>query len=158
MNPTRSESNYFIQSNGSGPRNSDNKSKRQECHPRGEAQMADARTSTSSPRLARAFETLIESPEAEITAISIVRPKPFPTRIHIYIPVSVKELVYGGKAEGVGTSSKSLDKHHELISSSEELHWTKKRCPSEGFDNHVLKRTSPTNKSFVENPKNFVRG
>ncbi|MBW0584168.1 hypothetical protein O181_123883, partial [Austropuccinia psidii MF-1] len=28
------------------------------------------------------------------------------------IPVSVQELVYGGKAEGVGASSKSLDRHN----------------------------------------------
>ncbi|MBW0585617.1 hypothetical protein O181_125332, partial [Austropuccinia psidii MF-1] len=44
----RSGSNYSIQSNGSGPENSSQKSKRQECQPRGEAQMEDARASTSS--------------------------------------------------------------------------------------------------------------
>ncbi|MBW0561074.1 hypothetical protein O181_100789, partial [Austropuccinia psidii MF-1] len=29
---------------------------------------------------------------------------------------------------------------------------------SEGFDNHVLQRTSPTDKSLVENPKHVMRG
>ncbi|MBW0507891.1 hypothetical protein O181_047606, partial [Austropuccinia psidii MF-1] len=38
------------------------------------------------------------------------------------IPVSVKELVYGSKTTTVGASPKSLDRHHELISSSEEVH------------------------------------
>ncbi|MBW0474708.1 hypothetical protein O181_014423 [Austropuccinia psidii MF-1] len=32
------------------------------------------------------------------------------------IPVLVQELVYGSKAEGVGTSSKSLDRHNKLSS------------------------------------------
>ncbi|MBW0553088.1 hypothetical protein O181_092803 [Austropuccinia psidii MF-1] len=99
MNPTRSESNYSIQSNGSGPGNSSHKSKRQEFQPRGEAQMEDARTSTSSQR------------------------------------------------------------HHELISSSEEIHVARKdRGTSEGLDTHVLQRTSPTVKSLVEKPKHVIRG
>ncbi|MBW0516751.1 hypothetical protein O181_056466, partial [Austropuccinia psidii MF-1] len=42
------------------------------------------------------------------------------------IPVPVKELAYGGKAAMVGTSPKSLDRHHELISSSEEVHGARK--------------------------------
>ncbi|MBW0525392.1 hypothetical protein O181_065107, partial [Austropuccinia psidii MF-1] len=46
---------------------------RQECRPRGEAQMEDSRTSTSSQRLARTFEILIESPEDDITDIAVVR-------------------------------------------------------------------------------------
>ncbi|MBW0512273.1 hypothetical protein O181_051988 [Austropuccinia psidii MF-1] len=37
------------------------------------------------------------------------------------IPVSVQELVYGSKTVGVGTSSKSLDRKNELLSSSEEF-------------------------------------
>ena len=37
--------------------------------------MEDARTSTSSQRLASTFEPLIESPEADITAIAVVRPE-----------------------------------------------------------------------------------
>ncbi|MBW0584388.1 hypothetical protein O181_124103, partial [Austropuccinia psidii MF-1] len=36
------------------------------------------------------------------------------------LPVSVEELVYGGKTARVGTSPKSLDRHYELLSSSEE--------------------------------------
>ncbi|MBW0525777.1 hypothetical protein O181_065492 [Austropuccinia psidii MF-1] len=79
MTPTRSGSNYSIQSNGSGPGHSSHKSKRQECQPRGEEQMEDARTSTSSQRLSRTFYTLIESPEADITAITVLRPELFPT-------------------------------------------------------------------------------
>ncbi|MBW0470731.1 hypothetical protein O181_010446 [Austropuccinia psidii MF-1] len=61
MTPTRSGSNYSIQSNGSGPGHSNHNSKRQEFQPRGEAQMEDSRTSTSSQRLSSTFDTLIES-------------------------------------------------------------------------------------------------
>ncbi|MBW0566369.1 hypothetical protein O181_106084 [Austropuccinia psidii MF-1] len=143
MTPTRSGSNYSIQPNGSGPGNSGHKYKRQEFKPRGEAQMEDATTSTNSKWLARTFDALIESPEADITAIPIVRPKPFPTGNNRDITVSVQELVYGRKEAGVGTSSKSLDRHNELISSSEEVHGPQKdRGPSEGLDTHVLPRTS----------------
>ncbi|MBW0530055.1 hypothetical protein O181_069770 [Austropuccinia psidii MF-1] len=75
------------------------------------------------------------------------------------IPVSVKELVYGGKAARVGTSPKSLDRYHELISSSEEVHGDiKDRENPEGLDNHVLQRTSPTDKKLVEKPKHLIRG
>ncbi|MBW0493041.1 hypothetical protein O181_032756 [Austropuccinia psidii MF-1] len=84
--------------------------------------MEDSRTSTMSQRLARAFKTLIESPEAEITAIPVVRPESFPAGSSRDIPVSVQEMVYGRKAAGVGTSAKSLDRHNELLSSSEEVH------------------------------------
>ncbi|MBW0508822.1 hypothetical protein O181_048537 [Austropuccinia psidii MF-1] len=54
-------------------------------------------------------------------SISSRRPESFPTGNNRNIPVSVQELVYGSKATGVGTSSKSLDRHNELISSSEEV-------------------------------------
>ncbi|MBW0566725.1 hypothetical protein O181_106440 [Austropuccinia psidii MF-1] len=159
MTPTRSGSNYSIQSNGSGPGHSSHKSKRQECQPRGEAQMEDARASTSSQRLARTFDTLIESQEADITVIAVVRPESLSTRNNREIPESVKELVYGSKTATVGTSSKSLDRHHELISSSEEVHGTRKdRGTSEGLDTHVLQRKSPTDKSLVEKPKHVIRG
>ncbi|MBW0577572.1 hypothetical protein O181_117287 [Austropuccinia psidii MF-1] len=159
MTPTRSGRNYSIQSNGSGPGHSGHKSKRQEFQPRGEAQMEDAKNSTSSQRLARTFDNLIESPEADITSIPIVRPEPFPTGNNKDTPVSVQELVYGSKAAGVGTSAKSLDRHNELMSSSQEVHGTrKKRGPSEGFNTHVLQRTSPTDQSLVEKPKHFFRG
>ncbi|MBW0522367.1 hypothetical protein O181_062082 [Austropuccinia psidii MF-1] len=66
--------------------------------------MEDATTSTSSQMLARTFDTLIECLEAEMTAIPIVRPEPFPTGKNRDIPVAVRELVYGSKAAGVGTS------------------------------------------------------
>ncbi|MBW0559370.1 hypothetical protein O181_099085 [Austropuccinia psidii MF-1] len=96
MTPTSSGRNYSIQSNGSEPGHSTHKSKRPECQPRGEAQMEDARTSTSSKRLSRTFDTLIESPEADITAIA-VRPESLPTGSNGDIPVSVQKLVYGSK-------------------------------------------------------------
>ncbi|MBW0514404.1 hypothetical protein O181_054119 [Austropuccinia psidii MF-1] len=102
--------------------------------------MEDARTSTSSQRLASTFEALIESPEAYITAIPVVRPEPFPTGSNRDIPVSVQELVHGRKAAGVGTSAKSLDRHNELFSSSKEVHGPRKdRRTSEGLDTHVFR-------------------
>ncbi|MBW0569554.1 hypothetical protein O181_109269 [Austropuccinia psidii MF-1] len=73
--------------------------------------------------------------------------------------VSVQELVYGSKTERVGTSPKSLDRHHELISSSEKAHGPRKdRRTFEGLDTHVLQRTSPTGKSLVEKTKHVIRG
>ncbi|MBW0568613.1 hypothetical protein O181_108328 [Austropuccinia psidii MF-1] len=159
MTPTQIGSSYSIQSNGSGPGHSSYKFKGQDCQPRGEAQMEDARTSTSSQRLARTFDTIIESPEADITAIPVFRTESFPTGNNRNIPVSIQELVYGGKESGVGTSSKSLDRHNELISSSEEVHGPRKdRGSPEGLDTHVLKRTSPKDKSLVEKPKYAFRG
>ncbi|MBW0516269.1 hypothetical protein O181_055984 [Austropuccinia psidii MF-1] len=159
MTPTRSGSNYSIESNGSGPGNSSQKSKRQECQPRGGAQMEDARTSTSSQRLSSIFDTLIESPEADITAIPVVRPESFSTGSKRAIPVSVQELASGGKAAGVGPSAKSLDRHNELLSSSEEAHGPRKnRQTSERLDTHVFQGTSPTDKSLVEKPKHVVGG
>ncbi|MBW0555984.1 hypothetical protein O181_095699 [Austropuccinia psidii MF-1] len=82
-----------------------------------------------------------------------------PLRLTRDIPVSVKELVDGRKTPRAGTSPKSLDRPHELISSSEEGHGGKKdRGTSEGLDTHVLQRTSQTDKSFVEKPKHVIRG
>ncbi|MBW0574347.1 hypothetical protein O181_114062 [Austropuccinia psidii MF-1] len=121
--------------------------------------MEDSRTSTSSQRLVSTFDTLIESPEDDITAIAVVRPESLSTGNNRDTPVSVQDLVYGSKSARVGTFPKSLDRHHELISSSEEVHWAiKDRRASEGLDNHVLQRTSPTDKSLVGKPKNFIRG
>ncbi|MBW0578958.1 hypothetical protein O181_118673 [Austropuccinia psidii MF-1] len=121
--------------------------------------MEDARTSTSSKRLASTFDTLIESPEADITAIAVVRPESLSTGNNRVIPVSVQELVYGSKTARVGTSPKSLDRNYELISSIVEVHGSRKdRRTSEGLDTHVLQRTSPTDKSLVEKPKHVIRG
>ncbi|MBW0561028.1 hypothetical protein O181_100743 [Austropuccinia psidii MF-1] len=121
--------------------------------------MEDARTSTSSQILASTFDTLIESPEAEIISIAVVRPESFPTGRNRDIPVSVQELVYGSKAAGVGTSAKSLDMSNEILSSSEEVHRPRRdRRTSEGLETHVLQGTSTKDKSLVEKPKNFVRG
>ncbi|MBW0588926.1 hypothetical protein O181_128641 [Austropuccinia psidii MF-1] len=120
--------------------------------------MEDSRASTSSQRLSSTFDTLIESPEAVITAIA-ARPESLSTGNNRDIPVSVQELVYGSKTARVGTSPKSLDRHHELISSSEEVHGARKdRRTSEGLDTHVLQRTSPTDKILVEKPKHVIRG
>ncbi|MBW0553851.1 hypothetical protein O181_093566, partial [Austropuccinia psidii MF-1] len=138
---------------------SSHKSKIQEFQPRGEAQMEDARTSTSSQRLARTFDTLIESPGADISAISAVRPDSLSTDNNRDIPVSIQELVYGCKADTVGNSPKSLDRHHALISSSEEVHGARKdRGTSEGLDTHVFQRKSPADKSLLEKPTHVIRG
>ncbi|MBW0564172.1 hypothetical protein O181_103887 [Austropuccinia psidii MF-1] len=121
--------------------------------------MEDARTSTGSQRLFSTSCTLIDSPEADITAIAVVRPESLSTGNNRDIPVSVQELVYGSKAATVGTSPKSLDRDHELISSSEEVHGARKdRGTYEGLDTHFLQRTSPTDKSLVEKPKHVIRG
>ncbi|MBW0571882.1 hypothetical protein O181_111597 [Austropuccinia psidii MF-1] len=110
------------------------------------------------PKLASTFGTLIESPEADITAILVFRPESFPAGSNRDIPVSVQELVYGGKAAGLETSAKSLDRNNELLSSSEEVNGPRKdRRTSEGLKTHVLQGTSPTNKSLVEKPKHVVR-
>ncbi|MBW0501038.1 hypothetical protein O181_040753 [Austropuccinia psidii MF-1] len=121
--------------------------------------MEESRASTSSQRLARTFDTLIESPEANVTSIPVERPESFPEGKNRDIPVSVQELVYGGKAERVGTSAKSLDRHNELLSSSEEVHGPREdRRASNGLYAHVFQGTSPTDKSLVEKPKHVVRG
>ncbi|MBW0570587.1 hypothetical protein O181_110302 [Austropuccinia psidii MF-1] len=56
------------------------------------------------------FYTLIESPEADITAIHVVRPESFPASHNRDIPVSVKKLVHGRKEEALwlGTMSSYL--------------------------------------------------
>ncbi|MBW0527456.1 hypothetical protein O181_067171 [Austropuccinia psidii MF-1] len=121
--------------------------------------MGDATTSTSSQMLASTFDTLIESPEADITAIPFVRTESSPTGNNRNIPVLIQELVYGAKAAGVKASGKSLDRHNELICSSDEFNGPRKdRGSSEGLDTHVLQRTSRTDKSLVEKPKHVVRG
>ncbi|MBW0588797.1 hypothetical protein O181_128512 [Austropuccinia psidii MF-1] len=121
--------------------------------------MEDARTSTSSQWLASTFDTLIESTEADITSIAVVRPESLTTGNNRDIPFSVKELVYFRKEERVETSPKSLDRHHALIPSSEEAHVARKdRRTSEGLDTNVLKRTSPIDKILVEKPKHVIKG
>ncbi|MBW0577469.1 hypothetical protein O181_117184 [Austropuccinia psidii MF-1] len=121
--------------------------------------MEDSRASTSSQRLASPFCTLIESPEADITAIPVVRPEPFPAGNNRDIPVSTQELVYGGKPAGVGTSAKSLDRNNELLSSSEEAYGPRKdRRTSAGLDTHFLQGKGSTDKSLAEKPKQVVRG
>ncbi|MBW0544464.1 hypothetical protein O181_084179 [Austropuccinia psidii MF-1] len=63
------------------------------------------------------------------------------------------------KTGRVGASPKSLDRHHELISSSEEVHGARKdKGTFEGLDTHVLQRTSPTDKRLVKKPKHVIRG
>ncbi|MBW0592453.1 hypothetical protein O181_132168 [Austropuccinia psidii MF-1] len=151
MTPTRSGSNYSIQSKGTRQGHSSHKYKRLECQLRGEAQMEDSRISTNSQRLASSFEALIESPESDINAITVVRPEPVPTGNNRDRPVSVQELVYGSKTKGVGTSAKSLERHKELLSSSKEVQDPRQdRGPSEGLDTHFMKRTSPTDKAWLK--------
>ncbi|MBW0584333.1 hypothetical protein O181_124048, partial [Austropuccinia psidii MF-1] len=75
------------------------------------------------------------------------------------VPVSVQELVYGSKTARVRTSPKSLDRHHELISSSEEVSGARKdRRTSEGLETHFLQRKGLTDKSLVEKTKHVIRG
>ncbi|MBW0531727.1 hypothetical protein O181_071442 [Austropuccinia psidii MF-1] len=113
--------------------------------------MEDARTSTSSQSLAGTFDTLIESPEADINAIVFVRPESLQTGNNRDIPVSVQELVYRSKTARVETSTKSLDTHQELISSSEEIHGAREdRGTSGGLETHVLPRTSPQIKAWLK--------
>ncbi|MBW0565371.1 hypothetical protein O181_105086 [Austropuccinia psidii MF-1] len=121
--------------------------------------MEDARISTSSQSSASTFDTLIEGPEADISAITVVRPEPFPTGNNINIPVSEQKVVYCSKAKGVGTSAKSLSRNNDLLSSSEEVYGPRKgREHSEGVETHVLKSKGLKDKSFVEKPKHFFRG
>ncbi|MBW0512859.1 hypothetical protein O181_052574 [Austropuccinia psidii MF-1] len=113
--------------------------------------MEDSRASTSSQRLSRTFETLLESPEADIIAIPVVRPESFPTGNGGYTPVSVQELVDWGKAAGVGTSAKPLHRKHEILSSNIGiLGPIKDRGPSAGLETDDLQRTSPKHKGLVE--------
>ncbi|MBW0554436.1 hypothetical protein O181_094151 [Austropuccinia psidii MF-1] len=133
--------------------------KAKNASPEERQKMEDSRTFPSPKMLASTFETLIESPEAEITAISVVIYEQFPTGNSGNIPASVQELVYGGKTAGVGTSSKPLDKENELLSSSKEVLVPRKdRGPLEGLDTHVLQRKSSKDKRLVEKTKHFVRG
>ncbi|MBW0512585.1 hypothetical protein O181_052300 [Austropuccinia psidii MF-1] len=121
--------------------------------------MEGSRTSTSSQMFSRTFDTFLESSEADITAIPVFRPESFPTGNSGDIPVSVQELVYGGKASVVGTSSKPLDRDHELLFSSKKALGTRKdRGLSEGLNTHVLQRKSPEDEGLVENPNHFIRG
>ncbi|MBW0509380.1 hypothetical protein O181_049095 [Austropuccinia psidii MF-1] len=78
MTPNTGGRNYPIPSNASGQGPSSHKYKRQEFQHIGEAQMKDSRTLTSSQGLARTFNTIIESPEAEITAIPVVKYEKLP--------------------------------------------------------------------------------
>ncbi|MBW0539056.1 hypothetical protein O181_078771 [Austropuccinia psidii MF-1] len=49
--------------------------------------------------------------------------------------------------------------HHELISSSEEVHGARKdRGTSKGLDTPVVQRTSPTDEILVEKPELVIRG
>ncbi|MBW0583825.1 hypothetical protein O181_123540 [Austropuccinia psidii MF-1] len=110
-------------------------------------------------KVSQNLDILIEIPEADITAIPVFRPESFPTGRDRDIPVSVQELVYGGKAAGVQTSAKSLDKHNELLSSSEEVHGPRKdRRTSERLETHVLQGKGPKDKILVEKPKHVIRG
>ncbi|MBW0570383.1 hypothetical protein O181_110098 [Austropuccinia psidii MF-1] len=78
------------------------------------------------------------------------------------IPVSVQQLVYGGKAAGVGTSSKSLDRHNELLSSKNQ----KKKLAQGKYNSPVEAPQASTSKNTPQqvpnkdkkNPKNNQKG
>ncbi|MBW0475317.1 hypothetical protein O181_015032 [Austropuccinia psidii MF-1] len=92
-------------------------------------------------------------------AINFVRSEEFTTRSSRDIPVSVQEMVYGSKAGGVGTSSKSLDKGNELLPSSEEAFGHRKyNSTPEGMETYVFQGKGLKDKSLVEKSKHFVRG
>ncbi|MBW0558535.1 hypothetical protein O181_098250 [Austropuccinia psidii MF-1] len=133
--------------------------KRQECQPRGQAPMEDARNSISSQRLASTFETLLNIPEADITAIPVVRYEQFPTVRSGNIPVSVQELVYDRKTARMRAPAKLPDRENELLYSSEEVLGPRKyKRTYEGLYSNVLQRESPIHKRLIENPKHVVRG
>ncbi|MBW0521075.1 hypothetical protein O181_060790 [Austropuccinia psidii MF-1] len=121
--------------------------------------MDDFRASTCCQRLASTFETLLNIPESEITAIAVVRPESFPTGNSEDIPVSVQELVCGRKKSEVGTSAKSLCRDHEFLSSIKEALGPRKYGgPFEWLDTHVLQSTSPKDKCLAGRPKHFISG
>ncbi|MBW0496539.1 hypothetical protein O181_036254 [Austropuccinia psidii MF-1] len=78
--------------------------------------MEDSRASTSSQRLTSTFNTLLEGPDAEITAITVFRSEHLPAGSSGDITVTAQELVYVRKAEGVGMSAEPFDRDHELLS------------------------------------------
>ncbi|MBW0469306.1 hypothetical protein O181_009021 [Austropuccinia psidii MF-1] len=120
--------------------------------------MEDARTFTSSQRLASTFDTCLDSREADITAIPVNKSEIFPTGNSGNIPVSLQELVYGGKIERIGASSKRLDRDNEHLYSIEQSLWRRKdRGPSEGLDSNVLQRESPTDKSLFKRTKAYFK-
>ncbi|MBW0464827.1 hypothetical protein O181_004542 [Austropuccinia psidii MF-1] len=121
--------------------------------------MEDSRASTSYQMLARTFDTLLESPESYRTPISVVRSKQISAGRRGNIPVSVQELVYGGKTAIMGASAKPLDRKDKFLSTSEEvLELRKDRGNPEKLDSNFLQRVSPTDKSLVEKHKHIVRG
>ncbi|MBW0566099.1 hypothetical protein O181_105814 [Austropuccinia psidii MF-1] len=123
--------------------------------------MEDVRTSTSSQRLASTFTTLIESPEDDITAINFVITESLLMGNSRDIPVSVQELVYGGKAARVGTSPKSLDRCHELIFSrpEEEVIPRKGQQPSGSTQASTSKNTpQQVQKKGKKTPKSNQKG
>ncbi|MBW0517382.1 hypothetical protein O181_057097 [Austropuccinia psidii MF-1] len=98
------------------------------------------------------------SPEEARASTSSKRRESFSASNSRNIPVPVQELVYESKTAGVGASAKSLDRHNELLSSSEEVHGPIKYSrPSEGLETHVLQRKIPKDKSLVEKPNHFFR-
>ncbi|MBW0516550.1 hypothetical protein O181_056265 [Austropuccinia psidii MF-1] len=121
--------------------------------------MEGFRPSTSSQRLVRNFKTLLESPEAEMTAIPVVRSEQLPTSRSRNISVSVQELVDGSKAEGEGATFQVVDRENELLPSSKEALGPRKDTrPSERLDTHFLKEKGPKDEGFVGIPYHFFRG
>ncbi|MBW0513888.1 hypothetical protein O181_053603 [Austropuccinia psidii MF-1] len=120
--------------------------------------MEYSRAFNSSQTLAISFFTLLEIPEVEITAIPVVRSEQSPGRSRRNIPVSLQELLYVGKAAGVRTSAKPVDRDNEIISSSEEvLVLRKDKGASSRMDYNVLQRKRKKYKGLVEKSKHFIR-
>ncbi|MBW0572914.1 hypothetical protein O181_112629 [Austropuccinia psidii MF-1] len=120
--------------------------------------MEDSRTSTSTKGLSRISDPLLESPEAELTEIPVVRCEQISQRSSRDIPVSVQVTVYGSKETRVGPSSQIVDRDNELAPSSEEALGTRKdRRPSVMLESNVCLRETPTDKSLVEKPQHYIR-
>ncbi|MBW0470271.1 hypothetical protein O181_009986 [Austropuccinia psidii MF-1] len=114
--------------------------------------MEDARASTSSQRLARTLNTLLERPQADRTSISVIRDEQLSEGSSGNIPVSLQELVYGGKAAGMGTPDQLVDRNNELLPSIKEVIIPRKDSRlSEGLDTHVCKGKVQEIKAWLKN-------
>ncbi|MBW0496334.1 hypothetical protein O181_036049 [Austropuccinia psidii MF-1] len=82
--------------------------------------MEDTRTLTSSHRLATTFETLLESPKADIIAIPVLISENLPGSSSRDIPLSVQKVIYYSKEEEVENCVQLVDTENELLPPSEE--------------------------------------
>ncbi|MBW0476229.1 hypothetical protein O181_015944 [Austropuccinia psidii MF-1] len=128
------------------------KSQRQEFQPRGEAQMGDSKASTSSKGLIRTFETLHESPEAEITTNPVVISEQLPGRRSRDIPVSVQDCFMVAKQQKIkllqalliGTINSYLPVKNLMVSE-------KTQEPLQGFNQMSFKGKVKEVKAWLNN-------